>query len=105
MEDEEVSDGNCPEDRCISEPKYTVYPCLESCDASSSTYGHWKTALLKLVEKGHPTVTKICSTFNNSQSSHMEIAEAGHKLFCIMYGNLIIYHHYLKFRNFHRISS
>ena len=75
------------------------------CDTTSSTKGHGKTALLKLVEKGHSTVMKICSTCNNSLSSDMEIAEAGHKLFCIMYGKLIIYHHYLKCRNFHRISS
>ena len=66
------------------------------CDTTSSTYGHGKTTFLKMVEKGH-SIVKICSTFNNS--SHMEIDEAGHKLFCIMYGKVIICHHYLQCRN------
>ena len=74
------------------------------CDTTSATYGHEKTALLKLVKKGHSTVMKICSTFNNLQSSQMEIAEAGHILFCMRYGKFIICHHDLTCRNFHQIS-
>ena len=74
------------------------------CDTTSATYGHEKTALLKLVKKGHSTVMKIFSTFNNLQSSQMEIAEAGHILFCMRYGKFIICHHDLTCRNFHQIS-
>ena len=66
--------------------------------------GVFVTQLQHCHEKGHSTVMKICSTFNNSQSSHMEIAEAVHKLLFTLYGTLTIYHHYLNCRNFHRIS-
>ena len=47
------------------------------CDTTSVAHNHGKTALLKLVEKDHKKVLKICSIFEKTGASQTDIAIAG----------------------------
>ena len=54
-----------------------------SCDTISATFGHGK--LMKWL-KVHPEVQTCANKISECESSAKEVGEAGHQLFCILYG-------------------
>ena len=55
------------------------------CDTTLSKYGHGKSAILKYL-KENKEVQEISQIFSDSSASHLEILEAGIRLFLLLYG-------------------
>ena len=55
------------------------------CDTRSSTYGHGKSTISKYL-KENKAVREINQIFSDSNASHLEILEAGIRLFLLLYG-------------------
>ena len=55
------------------------------CDTTSSTYGHGKSTILKYL-KENKEVQETSQIFSDYSASHLEILEAGIRLFLLLYG-------------------
>ena len=55
------------------------------CDTTSVTYGHRKSTMLKYL-KENKEIREIRQIFIDSSASHLEILEAGFRLFLLLYG-------------------
>ena len=60
------------------------------CDTTSATFNQGKSAVLKLVKQGKEDIIGVCSVFNDESSSHKQVADAGIRLFTIMYGMFLV---------------
>ena len=82
--------ANCLDIKCTKNI-FSFIHAWGGCDTTSATFNQGKTAILKLVEKGSGNVLDICSVFDTSSSTQVQITEAGINLFIMMYGKKTSY--------------
>ena len=77
------------------------------CDTTSSTYGHGKSTILKHL-KENEEVREISQVFTDSSASHLEILEAGIRLFLLLYGakeTTLNIHRYITYTRLNYLSK
>ena len=66
--------------------KYILFiHAWSGCDTTSATFGHGKLHLMKMLKES-PEVQTCAKKISEHESSAKEVGEAGHQLFCILYG-------------------